>query len=109
MLSTTQVGTHANSSTDTCIRSASTAPAGTHHAVGADPRARRVHFPKPRALVLSMVKFGQPNLTGLVTLTPLTVISCIINTVSLFFSGIQARRAETPPTSSQRLAVGFMR
>ena len=40
-----------------------------------------------------MVKFGQPNLTGLVTLTPLTVISCIINTVSLFFSGIQARRA----------------
>ena len=38
-----QVGTHADSSTAT---SASTALAGTHHAIGADPRARRVTFSK---------------------------------------------------------------
>ena len=50
-----------------------------------------------------------PNLTRLVTLTPLTVISCIISTVSLFFSGSQAQRAETQPTSLHRLADGFMR
>ena len=36
---------------------------------------------------------GNPNLTGLVTLTQPTAISCIINTVSLSFSGIQVRRA----------------
>ena len=36
-----------------------------------------------------------PNLPGLVALTQLTPISCIINTVSLFISGIQARRAGT--------------
>ena len=50
-----------------------------------------------------------PNLMGLVTLIPLIVTSCIINTVSQLFSGTQTQRAETPPTSSQRLADGFMR
>ena len=35
-VSATQVGTHANSSTATCIRSASTALAGTHHAIGCE-------------------------------------------------------------------------
>ena len=43
---------------------------------------------------------GNPNLTGVVTLRPPTVISCIINTVSLSFSGIQARRAGTTPISA---------
>ena len=62
---TTQVGTHAVRSSTTHKRSASTAPAGTHHAVGADPRAGRVPFPKPRALVLSMVKFGHTKPDGL--------------------------------------------
>ena len=37
-----------------------------------------------------------PNLTGSVSLTQLTAISCIINTVSLLFSGIQDRPAGTP-------------
>ena len=53
--------------------------------------------------------FAIPNLTGLDTLILQTVTSCITNTVSQFFSGIQAQRAGTPPTSSQRLAEGFMR
>ena len=49
-----------------------------------------------------------PNLTGSVTLIQLTAISCIINTVSLFFSGIQGRRAETPPISLRRPVEGSM-
>ena len=57
-VSITQVGTHRDRSSATYKRSASTARAGTHHAIGADPRARRGPFPKIRALVLSMVKFG---------------------------------------------------
>ena len=39
-------------------RSASTALAGTHSAIGADPRAGRGSFPKPRPVVLPMVRFG---------------------------------------------------
>ena len=50
-----------------------------------------------------------PNLTGSVTLTQLTAISCIINTVSLFFCGIQDRPAGTPPILSRRPVDGFMR
>ena len=42
-------------------RSASTAPAGTHSAIGADPRAGRGPFPKPRPVVLPMVRFGFPK------------------------------------------------
>ena len=41
---------------------------------------------------------GNPSLTDLVTLTQLTVMSCTINSAFPFFSGIQARRAETLPT-----------
>ena len=52
-------------SATTYKRSASTALAGTHNPVGADPRARTGPFPKPRALVLPMVKFGQSKLDGL--------------------------------------------
>ena len=40
-------------------------PSGTHHAIAADRRARRVPFPKPRALVLSMVRFGHTKPDGL--------------------------------------------
>ena len=40
-------------------RSASTALAGTHNPVGSDPSTGTGPFPKPRALVLPMVKFGQ--------------------------------------------------
>ena len=39
-------------------RSASTALAGTHNPVGADPRAGTGPFTKPLALVLPVVKFG---------------------------------------------------
>ena len=42
-------------------RSASTALAGTHNPVGSDPRTGTGPFPKPRALVLPMVSFGQPK------------------------------------------------
>ena len=64
-VSTTQVGTHPVRSEATCRTSASTAPAGTHNPVGADPRAGSCPFPKPRALVLPMVKFGQARPDGL--------------------------------------------
>ena len=41
-----------------------------------------------------------PNLKGTVVLIQPTVISCIINSAFPFFNGIQARRAEIPPTLS---------
>ena len=59
------MGTHAESYTATYKRSASTALAGTHHAIGADPRARRVRFPSLAPLALSMVKFGDTKPDGL--------------------------------------------
>ena len=52
-------------SATTYKRSASTALAGTHNPVGADPRAGTGPFPKPRALVLLVVKFGQSKPDGL--------------------------------------------
>ena len=64
-VSTTQVGTHPVRSATNNKRSASTALAGTHNPVGADPRAGTGPFPKPRALVLPMVKFGQSKPDGL--------------------------------------------
>ena len=64
-VSTTQVGTHAARSSATHKRSASTALAGTHAAIGADPRAGRGPFPKPRPVVLPMVSFGQAKPAGL--------------------------------------------
>ena len=63
-VSTTQVGTHPVRSAATYKRSASTALAGTHNPVGADPRARTGPFTEPRALVLPMVKFGQSKSSG---------------------------------------------
>ena len=39
----------------------STALAGTHNSIGSDPRTGTGPFPKPRALVLPMVNFGQPK------------------------------------------------
>ena len=61
-VSTTHVGTHP-------VRSQLLAPkevlvpalAGTHNPVGSDPRTGTGLFPKPWALVLPMVKFGQPK------------------------------------------------
>ena len=59
LVSTTHVGTHPVRSATSAKRSASTALAGTHNPVGSDPRTGTGPFPKPRALVLPMVKFGQ--------------------------------------------------
>ena len=64
-VSTTQVGTRAARSSTTYKRSASTALAGTHHALGTDPRAGSGPLPKPRPLVLSVVSIGQAKLAGL--------------------------------------------
>ena len=55
------MGTHPVRSATSAKRSASTALAGTHNPVGSDPRTGTGPFPKPRALVLPMVKFGQPK------------------------------------------------
>ena len=49
-----------------------------------------------------------PNLKFTVVLMQLTVISCIVNSVCPFFSGIQARRAEILPTLYPPPVVGFM-
>ena len=49
LVCTTQVGTHPVRSATTGKRSASTALAGTHHPVGADPRTGTGPFRKPRA------------------------------------------------------------
>ena len=57
-------GTHPVRSAPTGKRS-STALAGTHNPVGADPRAGTGPFPTPRALVLPMVKLGQTKPDGL--------------------------------------------
>ena len=64
-VSTTQVGTHTARSSTTHKRSASSALAGTRNAIGADPRAGRGPFPKPRPLVLPMVSSGQAKPAGL--------------------------------------------
>ena len=64
-VSTTQVGTHLVRSSATYKWSASTAPAATHHAIGADSRTGSDPFLKPRALVLLVVKFGQAKPDGL--------------------------------------------
>ena len=51
-VSTTHVGTHTTRSSATNKTSAGTAVAGTHSAIGADTRAGRGPFPKPRPVVL---------------------------------------------------------
>ena len=66
-------------------------------------------FPNREPSFFLWSNFGNPNLTGLVTLVQATAISCITNTVSLFFSGIQARRSGTPPISLRRLVEGSTR
>ena len=64
-VSTTQVGKHTARSSATHKRSAGTAPAGTHSAIGADPRAGCGPVPKPRPAVLPMVRFGLPKPAGI--------------------------------------------
>ena len=61
---TIHVGTHHARSATTGKRSASTALAGTHNLANTDSRAGSVPFPKPRALVLPLVHFGQSKPEG---------------------------------------------
>ena len=61
---TIHVGTHHARSATTGKRSAGTALAGTHNPVDTDPRAGTGPFPKPRALVLHLVHFGQSKPDG---------------------------------------------
>ena len=61
---TIHVGTHHARSATTGKRSASTALAGTHNLAITDSRAGSVPFPKPRALVLPLVHFGQSKPEG---------------------------------------------
>ena len=61
---TIHVGTHHARSATTGKRSASTALAGTHNLANTDPRAGTGPFPKPRALVLPLVHFGQSKPEG---------------------------------------------
>ena len=91
------MGTHPVRSSATYKRSASTALSRTHHPISADPRAGRGPFPKPRALVLLMVKFGQVKPNGLGRID--TVDSDLMHhqyRLSLFFSGTHAQRAGKP-------------
>ena len=61
LVSTTHVGTHPVRSATSAKRRASTALAGTHNPAGSVLRTGTGSFLKPRALVFSMVKFGQPK------------------------------------------------
>ena len=61
---TIHVGTHIVRSATTGKRSASTALAGTHNPADTDPRPGTGPFPKPRALVLPLVHFGQSKPVG---------------------------------------------
>ena len=108
-VSTTQVGTHPVRSAATLKRSSSTALAGTHNPVGVAPRAGTGPFPKPRALVLPMVKFGKSKSDRLGHID--TVDSDLMHHQFRFsfFSGIQARRAEILLTSSPLPVASFMR
>ena len=58
---TTHVGTHPVPTALSAKRSASTALAGTHNPIGSNLRTDAGLFPKPRAVVLPMVNFGQPK------------------------------------------------
>ena len=60
-VSTTLVGAHPVRTATSAKRSAGTALAGNHNPAGSDPRTGTGPFPKPRALVLLMVNFGQPK------------------------------------------------
>ena len=64
-VSTTHVGTHPVPTAFSAKRSASTALAGTLNTVGSNLRTDAGLFPNSRAVVLPMVKSGQPKSNGL--------------------------------------------
>ena len=61
--STTHVGTHPVCPAG-AKRSASTAYAGTHNSNGSCSRTEVAPFPKPNAVILPMINFGQPKSSG---------------------------------------------
>ena len=63
-VSTTHVGTHPVPTASSAKRSASTALAGTHNSIGSNLRTDAGLFPKPKAVILPMVNFGQPKPNG---------------------------------------------
>ena len=63
-VSTTHVGTHTVRTASSTKRSASTAFAGTHNSTGSNLRTDAGLFPKPKAVILLMVNFGQPKSNG---------------------------------------------
>ena len=63
-VSTTHVGTHPVRTASGAKRSASTAHAGTHNSTGSTLRTDAGLFPKPKAVILPMVNFGQPKSSG---------------------------------------------
>ena len=64
-VSTTHVGTHPVRTASSAKRSASTALAGTHNSTGSCLRTDAGLFTKPKAVILPMVNFGQPESNGL--------------------------------------------
>ena len=63
-VSTTHVGTHPVRTASSAKRSASTALAGTHNSTGSYLRTDAGLFPKPKAVILPVVNFGQPKSNG---------------------------------------------
>ena len=63
-VSTTHVGTYPGRTASSAKRSASTALAGTHNSSGSYLRTDAGLFPKPKAVILPMVNFGQPKSNG---------------------------------------------
>ena len=63
LASTTHVGTHPVRPAG-AKRSASTAYAGTHNSNGSCSRTEVAPFPKPNAVILPMINFGQPKSSG---------------------------------------------
>ena len=63
-VSTTHVGTHPVRTASSTKRSASTALAGTHNSTGSYLLTDAGLFPKPKAVILPMVNFGQPKSNG---------------------------------------------
>ena len=64
-VSTTHVGTHPIRTASNAKRNTSTALAGTHNSIGSNLRTDASLFPKPKAVILPMVNFGQPKSNGL--------------------------------------------
>ena len=108
-VSTTHVGTHPVRSAATYKRSASTALAGTHNPVSADPHTGSGPYPKPRVLVLPMVKFGQAKPEGLGRID--TADSDLMHHLyRLSVLQWESRTgAGTPPISLRRPVEGSMR